>query len=91
MRSVFAVALGLGAGLLVGGYVVHRIDRATRAAHPVQVADRAGRATGGFVSRVQDAAVAGRVAAADREAQLRRDWDVTPLQELTPPSAPTGR
>lgn len=89
MRSAFAVALGLGAGLLVGGYVVRRVDRATRAAHPVQVADRAGRATGGFVSRVQDAAAAGRAAAADREAQLRRDWEVTPLQALTPP--PAGR
>lgn len=85
MRSAFALALGLGAGLLVGGYVVHRIDRATRAAHPVQVGDRAGRAAGGFLTRVQDAAVAGRAAAADREAQLRRDWEgLTPLAELAP-------
>lgn len=81
MRSAFALACGLGAGLLVGGYVVRRIDRATRAAHPVQVADRAGRAAGGFTSRVQTAAAAGRAAAADREAQLRRDWDIAPLHD----------
>lgn len=86
MRSVFAVALGLGAGLLVGGYAVRRLDRATRAAHPVQVADRTGRAAGGFVTRVQSAAAAGRAAAADREAQLRRDWDVAPLRDLAAPS-----
>ena len=86
MRSAFALALGLGAGLLVGGYVVRRVDRATRAAHPIQVADRAGRATGSFLTRVQDAADAGRAAAADREAQLRRDWEgLTPLAELAPP------
>ena len=80
MRSLFALTLGLGAGLLVGGYVVRRIDRATRAAHPVQLADRAGRAAGGLTSRLQLAAEAGRVAAADREAQLRREWDVPPLR-----------
>jgi hypothetical protein len=82
MRSVFALALGLGAGLLVGGYVVRRIDQATRAAHPVQLADRAGRAAGSFSARLQEAAAAGRVAAADREAQLRREWDVQPVREL---------
>lgn len=82
MRSAFGLALGLGAGLLVGGYVVHRIDRATRAAHPVQVADRAGRATGSLISRVQEAAAAGRAAAADREAQLRREYQLQPLLEL---------
>lgn len=80
MRSLFTLTLGLGAGLLVGGYVVRRVDRAARAAHPVALADRAGRAAGTFGSRVQLAAEAGRAAAADREAQLRRDWDVPPLR-----------
>lgn len=87
MRSVFALALGLGAGVLVGGYVIRRIDRATRAAHPVAVADRAGRAAGSLTARVATAAEAGRVAAADREAQLRRAYDVPPLSELPAPTA----
>ncbi|MEX1164313.1 MAG: hypothetical protein WEB09_06825 [Nitriliruptor sp.] len=83
MRSLFVLAVGLGAGVLVGGYVVRKVDRATRAAHPVALADRAGRAAGSLQSRLAAAAEAGRVAAADREAQLRRDYDLDPLHELT--------
>lgn len=82
MRSLFALTLGLGAGVLVGGYVIRRVDRATRAAHPVALAGRAGRAAGGLSARVAHAAEAGRVAAADREAQLRRAYDLPPLSEL---------
>jgi hypothetical protein len=81
VRSLFALALGLGTGLLVGGYVVHRVDRATRAAHPVQLADRAGRAAGTLSSRLQAAAAAGRAEAADRQAQLRREWDLPPMRD----------
>lgn len=87
MRSLFALTLGLGAGILIGGYVVRQVDRATRAAHPVAVADRAGRAAGGFTARLAAAAEAGRVAAADREAQLRRAYDAPPLTELTAPTS----
>lgn len=85
MRSLFTLTLGLGAGVLIGGYVVRRVDRATRAAHPVAIADRAGRAAGGLSARLAAAAQAGRVAAADREAQLRRAYDAPPLTELTDP------
>jgi hypothetical protein len=86
VRGLFVLALGLGAGVLVGGYVVRKVDRATRAAHPVAVADRAGRAAGSLSARVAAAAEAGRVAAADREAQLRRAYDVPPLSELPAPT-----
>lgn len=86
MKGLFVLALGLGTGVLVGGYVVRKVDRAARAAHPVAVADRAGRAAGGFSARVAAAAEAGRVAAADREAQLRRAYDVPPLSELPAPT-----
>lgn len=85
MRSLFTLALGLGAGVFVGGYVIRRVDRATRAAHPVALADRAGRAAGGMSARLAHAAEAGRVAAADREAQLRRAYDLPPLTELPAP------
>jgi hypothetical protein len=85
VRSLFVLALGLGAGVLVGGYVVRKVDRAARAAHPVAIADRAGRAAGGFSARVAIAAEAGRVAAADREAQLRRAYDLPPLGQLPAP------
>jgi hypothetical protein len=78
--------IGFTAGAVVGGYVVHRVERATRAAHPVAIADRAGRAAGGLSARLAAAAQAGRVAAADREAQLRRAYDAPPLTELTAPT-----
>jgi hypothetical protein len=87
VRSLFVLALGLGAGVLVGGYVVRQVDKATRAAHPVALADRAGRAAGGFSARLATAAEAGRVAAADREAQLRRAYDVPHLAELPAPAS----
>jgi hypothetical protein len=93
MRGVFVLALGLGAGVLVGGYVVRRVDRATRAAHPVAVADRAGRAAGGLSAKLAAAAEAGRLAAAEREAQLRVAYDVPPLDQLSAavPAAPPRR
>jgi hypothetical protein len=88
VRGLFVLAIGLGAGVLVGGYVVRRVDRATRAAHPVALADRAGRAAGGVSARFAAAAAAGRVAAADTEAQLRLAYDVPPLHELSAAAPP---
>jgi hypothetical protein len=82
VRGLFVLAIGLGAGVLVGGYVVRKVDRATRAAHPVALADRAGRAAGGVSARLAAAAEAGRLAAAETEAQLRVAYDVPPLHEL---------
>lgn len=88
MRGLFVLAIGLGAGVLVGGYVVRRVDRATRAAHPVALADRAGRAVGGVSARLSAAAEAGRLTAAETEAQLRLAYHVPPLHELPAVTAP---
>jgi hypothetical protein len=88
VRGLFVLAIGLGAGVLVGGYVVRKVDRATRAAHPVAMADRAGRAAGGVSARLAAATAAGRAAAADTEAQLRLAYDVPPLHELPAATLP---
>lgn len=78
---LFSFTVGLGAGVLLGGYVVLRVDRAARAAHPVRLADRAGRAAGGLTARLRTAAAAGLAEAAEREEELRRALDVGEVRD----------
>lgn len=81
MKRVFSVAVGLGAGLLIGAYVVRRVDEATQAVAPANLASQAGRAAGGFAERMRVAVEEGRVAAAEREAELRGRFDVPSVRE----------
>lgn len=81
MKRAFSVALGLGAGLLIGAYVVKRMDEASQAVAPVNLANQAGRAAGGFAERMRVAVEEGRVAAAEREAELRGRFDVPSVRE----------
>jgi hypothetical protein len=76
VKRAFTLALGLGAGLLIGAYVVRRLDEAQRAVAPSNIAGNAGRAAGSFVERLRAAADEGRAAAAAREAELRTTFDV---------------
>jgi len=80
VKRAFTLALGLGAGVVVGMYVVRRLDAAQRAVQPSNVAGNAGRAAAGFTSRLQAAAAEGRAAAAEREAELRARFDVPNLR-----------
>lgn len=80
MKRAFTLALGLGAGVVVGMYVVRRLDEAQRAMQPSNVAGNAGRAAAGFTARLQSAAAEGRSAAAEREAELRARFDVPSLR-----------
>jgi hypothetical protein len=81
VKRAFSVALGLGAGLLIGAYVVKRVDEATQAVAPANLAGQAGRAAGSFAERLRLAAEEGRVAAAEREAELRGRFDVPSVRE----------
>lgn len=76
MKRAFSIALGLGAGLLIGAYVVKRLDDAQKAVAPAHLAGQAGRAAGTLVERYQEARLEGRSAAAEREAELRNRFDV---------------
>jgi hypothetical protein len=80
VKRAFSLALGLGAGLLIGAYVVRRVDAAAQAASPVHLAGEAGRAAGTFSERLRHAAEQGRLAAEAREAELRARYDVPTLQ-----------
>ncbi len=80
MKRVFTLALGLGAGVVIGIYVVRRLDDAQRAVQPSTLAGNAGRAAAGMTERLKAAAAEGRLAAAEREAELRGQFDVPSLR-----------
>ena len=81
MKRAFSIAVGLGAGLLIGAYVVRRMDEASQAVAPANLANQAGRAAGGIAERMRAAVEEGRVAAAEREAELRGRFDVPSVRE----------
>lgn len=81
MKRAFSVAIGLGAGLLVGAYVVRRMDEASQAVAPANLAAQAGRAAGSFAERLRAAVDEGRLAAAEREAELRGQFDVPSVRD----------
>lgn len=81
MRRLFSLALGLGAGLLIGGWVIRRLDEAQRAVTPTNLAGQAGRAAAGLAERFQLAMEAGREAATEREAALRSQFEVPSIRE----------
>ncbi|MFP4149659.1 MAG: hypothetical protein ACLFV0_09225 [Nitriliruptoraceae bacterium] len=79
MKRLFTLTLGLGAGVVVGVYLVRRLDQAQQAVQPSTLAGNAGRAAAGLGTRLQAALAEGRVAAAEREADLRSRFDVPSL------------
>lgn len=81
MKRAFSLAIGLGAGLLIGAYVVRRLDQASRAVAPANLAGQAGRAAGSFAERVRHASEEGRRAAAEREAELRAQFAVPSIRQ----------
>jgi hypothetical protein len=81
VKRVFTLALGLGAGIVIGAYVVKRLDDAQKAVAPANLAGQAGRAAGGFADRVRAATEEGRLAAAERELELRSRFDVPSVRQ----------
>lgn len=75
-KRIFTLFFGLGLGLLVGAFVVKRLDEASKAVAPNNVARNAGRAAGSFGNRLKDAMAEGRRVANEREAELRADYDI---------------
>lgn len=81
-RPLFLV-VGVGIGVAIGVWTVRRVDRATQALAPGHVAARAGQSAGALGERLSDAIAAGRVAAAEKEAELRAVYRTRPA----PPDA----
>jgi hypothetical protein len=81
VKRAFTLGLGLGAGLINGAYVVRRLDDAQKAIAPTNLAGQAGRAAGGFADRLRAASEEGRLAAAERETELRSRFDVPSVRQ----------
>jgi len=81
LRRVFSLALGIAVGLVVGAYVVRRLDDASRAVAPANLAGQAGRAAGGLAVRLRHAVEEGRQAAERREAELRARYEVPGVRQ----------
>jgi hypothetical protein len=80
VKRALLLVVGLGAGVVIGAYVVRRLEEAQRAVAPATIAGNAGRAAGSFTERLRAAAEEGRIAAAAREAELRAQYDVPSLR-----------
>lgn len=78
IRRLFWILLGM----LLGVWVLRRIDQVTHAARPGTVAERTGRRVGGTQARWHDAVAAGRDAARAREHELRDRYGVPSLLDL---------
>ena len=88
MKRLFSLAVGLGAGLLIGASMMRRLDRAQRAMAPANVAGRTGHAVGSLVDRLRAAAIEGRAVADLQERELRERYQVPSLRsELDDESA----
>lgn len=73
---IFLTLFGLGIGLAIGVILMRRVDRAAAKATPGNVADQVLKAGTRIANRVRVAAGEAGRAAADREAELREQFDV---------------
>ena len=81
-KRIFSLFFGIGLGLLVGGFIVRRLDQATRAVAPTNVASQLGRFAGELGANLRHAAEAGRQAADAKEAELRAKYDVPRARDI---------
>lgn len=78
IRRLFWILLGM----LLGVWVLRRLDAVTQASRPGAVAERTGRRVGGTQARWRGAVAAGRDAARARERDLRDRYGVPSLLDL---------
>lgn len=82
LRRIFSLMFGLGLGLALGMLLMRRVDRAAQAVAPNNLAHQAGRAAGGMTVRLQDAWAESRRVAAEREAELRAEFNVPTARDI---------
>ncbi len=82
LKRIFLLFFGLGLGLFVGAMVMRRLDEAADAVAPGNLAQQAGRAAGSFAGRLREAWAETQVAAHEREAELRAEYNVPSARDL---------
>ncbi len=82
VKRIFSLLFGIGLGLAIGAVLVRKVDRATQAVAPNNLAHRAGHAAGGLSVRLQEAWAETRAAAAEREAELRAEFNVPSARDI---------
>ena len=71
---MFVAVVGLGAGVAVGVWAIRKIERAGQQLAPDALVSRAGQRASGLGARLAEAVEIGRVAAEQREAELRAQY-----------------
>lgn len=71
---MFFAAVGLGAGVAVGVWTIRKIERAGQQLAPDALVSRAGERASGLGARLAGAVEVGRMAAEEREAELRAEY-----------------
>lgn len=76
IRRALFVTVGLGAGVVLGVWMVRKVERVQRELSPAHLARRAGTGAAGLADRVTSALGVAREAAAAREAELREHFNL---------------
>ncbi len=84
MKRLFTLALGLGAGLLLGAALVRRVDTAAKAVMPEALMGRVDGISEQVTERIAAFRTQAQQHAAAREAELRAAYDVPPVPGATP-------
>lgn len=79
---IFLTLFGLGIGLAIGAILMRRVDRATAKARPDNLAAAAMGKAMQWRVRLEAAREAGAKAAAEKEAELREEYDVPTMSEV---------
>lgn len=79
---VFLTIFGLGIGLAIGAILMRRVDRAAAQMRPDNLAGVAATKATEWRSRMREAMVVGAEAAAEKEAELRREYDIPTMDEV---------
>ena len=75
-KRMLLTMMGLGAGIALGGYAVRKVERARASLSPDALAAAAGRRAASLRDRAAGAIAVGRIAAAEREAELRSTYGI---------------
>lgn len=82
IKRLFTLFFGLGLGLLVGAFVVKRVDDASKAVAPANLARQTGRSVGGFATSVRAFADEVKRQSAAKEAELRAEYNVPTARDI---------